>query len=235
MLLSRKQFVASTAAISASALAANGAADAQGDPERAPLHFHILKESEYDHAALVGALQAPHKNKQVFQASDARVVAPGIASLYIHMQNSMNAFEFSYPKSTGPLATVGVVMAPAMIFALNDAMWEKYKFGAAFNLAPSNIYYRATSKLDLGASPDDPASIYQDWSAQAILKRGGKFFVCHNATMAVAAMTAAKAGSTPSAVLADFKANLLPGFAFVPAGVAAVQLAVEHGWGLFQV
>lgn len=235
MLLSRKDFVAAAAAITTTAIAETPAIANAQRPERAPLHFHVLKPSEYDVNAMMATIGATHKNKQVFQASEARVPVPGIASLYLHMQNSLNAFEFSYPKSVGPLAVLGVLLAPSMIFALNDATWQKYKFGSAFNLADTNIYYSATSNLDLKASPDDPNSIYQDWSAQAILKRGGKFFVCHNATMAVAGMVAAKAGLNAADVLADFKANMLPGFSFVPAGVAAVQLAVEHGWGLFQV
>lgn len=234
MLLSRKQFVAA-AAVTAAAGAASAHAAEPAESERAPVHFHILKQGEYDYARMMNAIDSSHKNKQVFQAGNATVVAPGIASLFIHMQNSMNAFEFSYPKSTGTLATIGVLMSPAMIFALNDAMWTKYHLGAAFNLAPTNIYYTASSKLDLSAAPDDPNGIYQDWSAQAVQKRGGKFFVCHNATTAVAAVTAQKVGAAPAAVLADFSANLLPGFDFVPAGVAAVQLAVERGWHLFQV
>lgn len=234
MLLSRKHFVAS-AALSAAALATNAQAAESDGAERANVHFHVLKPDEYNYAAMMRTIGTANKNKQVFQASTINLVAPGISSIYIHMQNSMNAFEFSYPKNVGTLATLAVLTAPAMILALNDAMWKKYTFGAAFNLAPTNIYYTATSNLDLAASPDDPKGIYQDWSAQAVQKRGGKFFVCHNATMAVAGMTAAKAGAAPADVLADFKANMLPGFDFVPAGVAAVQLAVEHGWGLFPV
>ncbi len=234
MPLSRKNFVAAFAAASAASLTANGRGSEINGNERAPVHFHILKPTEYDYAGLMRTLDAPSKNKQVFQGSAASVVAPGIASIYIHMQNSMNAFQFSYPDSD-PLATMGVLMAPAMVFALNDAMWTKYNLGAAFGLSPTNTYYRASSNLDLSAHPDDPTGIYQDWSAQAVLKRGGKFFVCHNATTAVAMMTAMKRGSTTAAVLADFEKNLLPGFAFVPAGVATVQQAVGKGWNLFQV
>jgi intracellular sulfur oxidation DsrE/DsrF family protein len=122
-----------------------------------------------------------------------------------------------------------------MVLALKDTMWKKYNLGKAFNLPATNECYNATSKLDLSASPDDPNGIYQDWSAQALLKRGATFFVCHNATTAVAAMVAEKSGASMPAILSDFEKNLLPGFTFVPAGVATVQLAIENGWGLFQV
>ena len=234
MLLSRGRFVASAAALTVlSATASAEAADAPS-PERAPVHFHLLASTQYDYAGMMAAIQTAAQNKQVFQASPATAAAPGIASIFLHMQNSMNAFQFSLPKEQH-LATMAVLMAPSMIFGLNDAMWQKYNLGAAFGLAPTNIYYKASSNLDLSAKPDDPNGIYQDWSAQAVLKRGGKFFVCHNATTAVAAMTAMKSGGDPGAVLADFEKNLLPGFAFVAAGVSTVQLAAEHGWHLFQV
>ena len=68
-----------------------------------------------------------------------------------------------------------------------------------------------------------------------MLKRGGAFFVCHNATTAIAMMIASKTGGDPKVTLADFKANLLPGFQMVPAGVAAVQQAQENGWRPFPI
>jgi hypothetical protein len=241
LLLSRKSFVSTTAlAVSGAALATSATAvaaenETASGSERTPVHFHILKASEYDHKLMMQTIVGGKKNKQVFQASNTTTVAPGIASVYMHMQNSMNAYEFSYGMGPGSLSTLAVLMGPGVVFALNDAMWSKYKFGAAFNLAPTNIYYTATSNLDLSASPDDPNGIYQDWSAQAVMKRGGAFMVCHNAMTAGAGMIASKAGLDPKTVLADFSANVLPHFQVVPAGVAAVQTAVEHGWGLFTI
>lgn len=236
MHLSRRTFVASAAAVTATTLSANArATESASETPATVVHFHILKPDEFDHALVMQTLTGTAKNKQIFQASAAVVVAPRVASLYLHMQNSLNAFAFSYPRGVGPLSTAAVLMAPAMVFALKDSMWKKYSIGKAFNLPQTNEFYSATSTLDLSASPDDPNGIYQDWSAEALLKRGAKFFVCHNATTAVAAMIAGKSGTPMAAVLSDFEKNLLPGFTFVPAGVATVQLAIENGWGLFQV
>jgi hypothetical protein len=108
-------------------------------------------------------------------------------------------------------------------------MWTKYGFGAAFSLAPTNVYYRATSLKETG-NPDDLDSIYQDPSAQAVMARGGAFMVCHNALTVVAGLVGPKAGVNPDDTLDDFARNVLPGFQVVPAGVAATQLALEHGW-----
>ncbi|HEX5274264.1 MAG TPA: hypothetical protein VFW34_03235 [Candidatus Rubrimentiphilum sp.] len=233
MPLSRKQFVSATAlGISAAAIGLEPAvAEAQG---RAPVSFHILKPTQYDRAAVLSVLKSGGAHKQVFQSVTPLVVAPGIASLYIHMQNSMNAYQFSM--GAGKLSTLGVVLGPSIILALNDAMWKKYGIGKAFNLDATNDYYKAGSSLNLSAAPDDSKGIYQDWSAQAVLKRGGKFFVCHNAMTAIAFVIASKIpGATPGGVLADFEKNVLPGFIVVPAGVAAIQQAQEYGWKPFPV
>ena len=236
MRLSRRTFVASAAAVTAATLSANArATDSSSAAPATIVHFHILKPNEFDHAMVMETLTGTAKNKQIFQASEATVIAPRVASLYLHIANSMNAFEFSYPSSIGPVTTAAVLMAPAMVFALKDSMWQKYRIGKEFNLPSTNEFYKATSNLEMSASPDDPNGIYQDWSAEALLKRGTKFFVCHNATTAVAAMIAAKSSASMPAILSDFEKNLLPGFTFVPAGVATVQLAIENGWGLFQV
>lgn len=236
MPISRKDFVGSAAGISAAAALAPAAALAVDEPGvRAPLHFHILGQSEYDHAKLYETLTVNKPHKQVFQASSPLLVAPGIASIYIHMQNSMNAHEFSFGFGRGSLATFGVLLGASVVFALNDDMWKKYGFGTALSLAPANIYYKATSNLQLTGSPDATDSVYQDWSAEAVMHRGGAFAVCHNAMTAVAALFAQKAGVTPAAALRDFEKAVLPGFQIVPAGVGVIQLAQQHKWTLFPV
>lgn len=99
----------------------------------------------------------------------------------------------------------------------------------------TNVYYKARAPLTLTGSPDDPNSIYQDWSAQAVMHRGGHFMVCHNAMTFVAAVVGAKANAPANEVLADFEHHVLPGFQVVPAGVAALRLAQEHGFTLFSL
>lgn len=235
MPLSRKHFV-TAAALGVSAAALRGSATAaEPSDQRVPVHFHVLKPNEYNHALMMKKLSTNNKNRQVFQSVSPLVVAPGVASLYLHMQNSLNAYQFSFGMGPGSLAALGVLIGPSIVYGLNDATWKKYDIGAALNLAATNIYYRATSNLKASASADDPNGLYQDWSAQAIMKRGGMFMVCHNATTAVAAMFAQKSGESTQTVLADFVKNLLPGFQLVPAGVGAVQAAQEMGWKIYPI
>jgi intracellular sulfur oxidation DsrE/DsrF family protein len=231
MPLSRKRFVAAAAlGASAAAIAPTTIAAAADEPMQA--HFHILRPNEFDHRSLQDTLMVRKAHKQVFQASSSILLVPGIASAYIHMQNSLNAHEFSFGFGRGSLATLGVFMGPAIVLGLNDAMWSKYGIGDAFKLAPTNVYYKAKS-LKFTDSPDDLDAIYQDWSAQAVMHRGGKFVLCHNAMTFIAGLLAQKNGASPAALLADFEKNLMPGFEIVPAGVATVQLAQQHGYTLF--
>lgn len=230
MQISRKSFVASAAM---GILAAPALAETETPGPTSALHFHVLQAHEFDRARMLQTLSAPHRNKQVFQSVTPLLVA-GVPSVYLHMQNSMNAFEFSLGQGPGSLATLAILTGGSVAYSLSDAIWQKYHLGAALGLAPTNVYYAARS-LRRTASPDDPAGIYQDWSAQAVMHRGGAFMVCHNALTAVAGLAASKGGGEPAAVLADFKAHLLPGFQIVPAGVAATQLALEHGWAPYPV
>lgn len=252
MKLSRKQFLA-TAALGMAGTAVAAAQTTSPSPA-APqscgcsltplpgLHFHILRPDEYDQAAMMQTVQANHPQKQVFVTSDLGEIKPGIASIYLHMQNSLNAFQFSMGGGPDALGTLGVLMGPAVLLALNDAMWGKYPFGPTMKLhaadglpALRNVYYHATSKLDPKAAPNDFTGMYQDWSAQAILARGGKFWVCHNALTGASHEVAGKMKLNPDEVLAEWKKNLLPGFQWIPAGVGGAQLAQDNGWKIFQV
>ena len=236
MPFSRKDFLSTTALGISAAVLAGSASPAKADVAgRAPLHFHVLGSNEFDKAARDRILQNSSQNKQVFQSVNAITVAPGVASLYIHMQNSMNAFQFTEGMGAGGVATLAVLIGPSIVFALNDAMWKKYHIGSAFKLDATNTYYRAGSNLDTNASPDDPNGMYQDWSAQAVMKRGGSFMVCHNATTAVAAFLAMQMQGDPKTALSDFEHNLLPGFLMVPAGVATVQAAQTNGWKVYAI
>ena len=230
MTISRRSFVAA-AALGVAAAAIDSEKSVAADAS--PLHFHILAPNEYDGARMHAIIGVNKPNKQVFQSVSPLMIA-GVASLYLHMQNSMNAFEFSYGMGRGSLATLGILTGPSVVFALDDATWSKYGLGGAFNLAATNVYYKAGSLRETG-SPDDPDSIYQDWSAQAVMHRGGAFMVCHNALTAGAGLVAQKAGARPQDVLADFMAHVLPGFLVVPAGVAATQAALERGWQNYPV
>jgi intracellular sulfur oxidation DsrE/DsrF family protein len=101
--------------------------------------------------------------------------------------------------------------------------------------AERNFSQPAWSDLNLSASPSSPTGIYHDFTSQALLKRGAKFLVCHNALAGVSERFALAGGVSHAAVLEDWTANLLPGFISVPSGGSAIQLAQERGYKLYPV
>lgn len=190
---------------------------------------------------MMARLRPANEHKQVFLAVGLpttflgrfHLARPNVEEIYGKMQLAMNAYDFSLGPTQGNLATLAVLVGDSVILALNDAIWQKYDIGPRFDLARTNVYYYAKSKLEPSVSPNDPKGLYQDWSAQAVLKRGGSFMVCHNALSFIASAMAKKSRVNFDDVLADMRQNLMPGFLLVPAGLMAVQLAQENGWKLF--
>jgi intracellular sulfur oxidation DsrE/DsrF family protein len=209
------------------------------DTDGGRVSFRLLTPKDYDFASMMRRLKESRPHKQVFLSAEQYRRLAGllhisqfdVRELYSKMQLAMNAYDFSLGPERGQLATLGVLVGDSVILGLNDAIWEKYLIGKRFGLARSNIYYYATSSLDPKASPNDPNGLYQDWSAQAVLKRGGSFMVCHNALGNLVASLVGRARC--ATVLNEVSRNLMPGFLLVPAGLTAVQLAQEHGWKLF--
>lgn len=198
--------------------------------------YPVLTTAQYDYAGMMATVRVPNPHKQLFpQSSPAVQPGTGYAALFNHMGFAMNGYQFSIGRAGAHLATLGVLSGSAIVLSLNDDMWRKYAIGERYALAPTNIYYHAMSDLDTSAAPDDPKGIYQDWSAQAVLKRGGSLMVCHNATTYVATEFAMRHERKPEAVLAEWLQNMLPGFMLVPAGILAVQLASENGWKIYSV
>lgn len=255
MEMTRGRFLRSAlTAAGALALVANKA-DAQGaaaapPPAKGPppppppsaVHFRVLKPTEYDEKKVWAELRTKKPHKVIYQSVNPHLIIPGLASLYIHVQNSFNAGEISNGWGKGTCAVGAVLYGPSIIFALNDAMWAKYNFGAAFNCKDAsgkpetaNVYYKAETNMSFDGAPDAGGNIYQDWSGEACLKRGAVFMVCHNALSAFSGMMAMGMGGDPPTVLAEWKANMLPGYTIVPSGVGTLQAAMESGWKLLPI
>jgi hypothetical protein len=227
----------STKARADDAAPAKPAAPPPPPPPPSAVHFPVLKPSEYDEKKMWAELKTKKPHKVIYQSVEPKLIIPGLASLYIHVQNSFNAGEFSFGWGKGNVGVGAVLYGPSIILALNDAMWAKYNFGTAFGLKDAsgkpetaNVYYKAETTMSFDGDPGAGGNIYQDWSGEACLKRGAVFMVCHNALTAFAGMMAMGMGKDPKATLAEWKANLLPGFLIVPAGVGTLQAAMETGW-----
>ena len=249
MTISRKSFLRGSALAAAAVGLTKAASAEEAKPAAAPaakppampppsaIHFPVLKPNEFDHKKFMATLQQKKAHKFVFQSVNPHLIIPGLASLTIHIQNALNAGEFSMGWGKGNVAAGAVLYGPSIIFALNDKMWDKYKIGASYNLKDGagnpetkNVYYPAQTNMSWDGDPGAGGNIYQDWSLEACVKRGTYFHVCHNALTAFAGLTAMGMGLEPMAVLTEWKSNMLPGMMVVPAGVGALHAAQEQGW-----
>jgi hypothetical protein len=78
------------------------------------------------------------------------------------MTNGWTAYEFGFLPSQECQNLAGILIAGSIVFALDDAMWKKYRIGSIMKLAGrngkivnSNYSVQPTSKLDLGADPSE--------------------------------------------------------------------------------
>jgi len=218
-------------------------AAAAAAPIWTPPYFPILTRGEYDYDAMMRTLPTAGPHKQVFLSNPSLLTAPGVAGIFQKMALAMTCYEFALERGERlTLAMAGVLIAEPVVFALNDAMWQKYRIAATFSLpdrtgriGTRNFTRKAWSDLNLDASPNSPAGIYHDFTSEGLQKRGAGFLVCHNALAGVSAKFALASGASHSAVLKEWTANLLPGFVAVPSGALAIQIAQERGYALYPV
>ena len=150
----------------------------------------------------------------------------------VHMLNYYETLNKAYNVKDSDINTVGTFYgAPnaTTLFAFNDAMWAKYKMGEALKFndhktgAPATRNVWRTDPSIMGLMVAAPASI------EALQKRGAVFLLCNNALNLWAGMLAQANKAEQAAVLADLKANMLPGVVLVPGMVVAIQKAQDAG------
>jgi hypothetical protein len=148
------------------------------------------------------------------------------------IRNALNAFQFAYKKGLYPVICL---RGSAVIYALVDAMWVKYSLSTVYGQQPGGttdgnpLYSRVTT--DNGTlSPDDPNSLYQDPSLQALLQRGSHIAVCHDAINGLSAILAAKRGLTTTSIYNELATHLVPGAQQTPSGSSLIAVAQHLGF-----
>lgn len=119
------------------------------------------------------------------------------------------------------LGVVIVMRHGGFPFALNDAMFAKYKLGEFFNIIDKNtgkptvhnMYWEPTGK-------DFPLPGLD--GIKGLQKKGVSFCVCNMALKVYSGFIARARGFSEDEVYNDFVKNLLPGIQLVPAGVWAL-------------
>jgi hypothetical protein len=161
------------------------------------------------------------KHKQVYDVPEFN---GGVAFVWSRVFFISNA-ETGTPESD---TTVVVILRHGGLpFAMNDAMWAKYKFGEVFKVndpatnAPSvhNFFYKAPP----GTWPIPGMGIDE------LMTSGALFGACNMAIKFYSGIVGKQMNLKPEDVANDWRANLLPTVQVVPSGVWAVNRVQELG------
>jgi hypothetical protein len=132
----------------------------------------------------------------------------------------------AYGVKESDLGTVMVLRHNAIPFALDDAMWKKYKLGEFFKIndpqtkaaAVRHPYYK---------TPVDPG--VENMSLKHHIDRGVKVAACDMAIHYYSGVIAKQAGLKHEDVKKEWMEATLPGIQHAPSGVVAIQGAVAKG------
>ena len=128
------------------------------------------------------------------------------------------------------LTAVVVLRHNGIPLAMEDKLWDKYKFGEVFKINDNNT--KAPSVRNPYYDPqgaDFPLPGID--GVKKLQARGAMFCVCDLALTVYSGFVAKSMNQNPEDVKKDWVAGLLPGIQVVPSGVWAVGRAQEKGCG----
>jgi len=228
--MNRRSFV-NTVARSAAALAMLGTAGRETEGQLVYTKPD-WKLSEFDHLA-----KNPARVKQVY---DITRIADG--SFLNNIKNSLNGLHFGFGIPEEEIKIVAALHGPANMLNYDDFIWNKYRIGAWLEVldpatsqpAVKNFFYPSKASTPPHYSsdnPDNPESLYQDTSIQALQRRGVKLLACHTATEEQARALIAHNRLTlqPEEIVKEMLAHTLPEVLVVASMVAAIAMLQTDG------
>jgi hypothetical protein len=165
------------------------------------------------------------KHRQIF---DMKTHEDGVGLL--HVRNYLNAWRDSYRLADKDVTAVATLYGMGLPMGFDDAMWAKYPFGEAMKVTDPKTGAPAKRNLFYRPQPGDTMAFgFLDSSIDQLAGRGAIFIMCNNA-LGFWTMQLEKGGAGKAADLrAELVQHLLPGVSLVPAMVAAINQAQEHG------
>jgi intracellular sulfur oxidation DsrE/DsrF family protein len=160
------------------------------------------------------------KHRQVFDCMTANGGFGAAFSL-----NFIDTVKASHKVTDKDVTAVVSLRHLAVLLALDDAMWSKYKIGEMIDVKDPKTGAPATRNVFRDGSPGHPGLTYE----QMMTTRGVVFTACNMALGAMSGMAAPKAGVTADQAKNEWTAHLIPGVYLAPSGVYVVNRAQEAG------
>ncbi len=221
----RKDFLAAGAIVAAMPASALADAPAPARPKNPKLDFDL---EEFD--ALLDGAQA---HKHLF----ASVQIEG-GEVFSAMRNTLDAYRDIGVDWSDVLPVAVLYHGFAILLAFDDLVWNRYVIPLAAKLKHENGAAQIASVRKNGGG-GNPCLREQggDWDISIrslVADAGARFFVCNNAALGIAHMTATTLGKPFDDVYGDFAHHLVPNAMLVPAGVWAVHAIQEQRFTLLQ-
>jgi intracellular sulfur oxidation DsrE/DsrF family protein len=170
--------------------------------------------------------QLKGKHRQLFDAPD-----PDGGTVLRHVRNYLDTWQDAYGVGDKDVSVIVTLYARTTPLGLQDAMWAKYKLGAAINLTDSTTNAPLVRNYFAHPQRGDPvADGTPESSMEALQKRGVVFALCNNALKRWSGRLEKQGLGTAAEIHADLTANALPGVIVVPDVLIAQTKAHERGF-----
>jgi intracellular sulfur oxidation DsrE/DsrF family protein len=160
------------------------------------------------------------KHRQFFDC-----VGPNEGFGLAYAMNFMNLNNEVYNLADHDISAVVGLRHLAMLMALSDPLWDKYKIGDYAKVTDPSTKEPAVRNIFTHGE----ALHWAGAAIPALSARGVTFTVCNVALTALSGTLGDKIGVSKDDAKKEWLAGLLPGMTVVPVGVMAVNRAQEHG------
>jgi hypothetical protein len=156
------------------------------------------------------------RNRQVVDAYEAN---SGFPLAFVHT--------FLLPNDPADTSAALVLRHGAFPFALQSAMWQKYKIGDAMKIIDPET--KAPAAKNPFYKPKSGVLLIDDMAVDRLLAKGVIIGACNVALMVQSKMLSGNAGVTPEEAAKEWAANIVPGVTVIPSGTWGVNRAQQAG------
>ncbi len=168
----------------------------------------------------LAGLTAPHR--QLFDSP-----RPDGGIPLVHIMNYYDTWNRAYGVADRDIDAVGTFYGATTFYAVNDAMWAKYRIGEF--LDTRDAAGTPMVRNPWRAAPEILGMTLPQASIEALQQRGATFIACNNAMTIFSGLLARARGLPADQVYRDLTGNLLPRVELVPGMVVAIEQAQRAG------
>ena len=166
------------------------------------------------------------KHRQLFDVPE-----PDAGAVLRHARNYLDVWRDAYGVPERDINLVVVFYARTVPLGLQDAMWDKYKLGAALSLTDASTSAPLVRNYFAHPQTGDPVGDgTPESSIEALQRRGVVFLLCNNALQRWSGRLEKQGLGSAAEIHDDLVAHALPGVTVVPAAFIAMTKAHEHGF-----